>query len=206
MSLAEKIKSNPQLKKLTMWLITSEGGIRPRWWVRNFVNPFYHKKGKNTIFFRRARIDTMPFNHFETGDNVTIEDFSFVNNGMGPVTIGNWSFIGAGNVIIGPVTIGNHIMTAQNVVLSGMNHGFKDVTVGFRYQPCTTALITIGDGCWIGANSVITAGVTVGKYCVIAAGSVVTKDVPDYSIAAGSPAKVIKQFNHQTKEWDRVNA
>lgn len=204
MSLSDKIKASPGLKKLAMWLISSEGGIRPRWWVRNFVNPFYHKKGKNTVIFRRARIDTMPFNHFQTGNNVTIEDFSFVNNGMGPVDIGDWSFIGAGNVIIGPVKIGQHIMTAQHVVISGMNHGFNDVTVGFRYQPCTTAVITIGDGCWIGANSVITAGVTVGKYCVIAAGSVVTKDVPDYSIAAGSPAKVIKRYNHETKGWDRV--
>ncbi|MEP6749803.1 MAG: acyltransferase [Bacteroidota bacterium] len=205
MSLAEKIKSNPWLKKLTMWMISSEGGIRPRWWVRHFVNPFYHKKGRSTIVFRRARIDTMPFNHFEMGSNVTIEDFSFINNGMGPVVIGDWSFIGAGNVVIGPINIGKHIMTAQNVVMSGMNHGFNDVTIGFRYQPCTTAVITIGDGSWIGANSVITAGVTIGKFCVIAAGSVVTKDVPDYSMAAGSPAKVIKQFNHQTKEWDRVN-
>ncbi len=204
MSLAEKIKSNPGLKKLTLWLISSGGGVRPRWWVRNFVNPFYHKKGRNTRIFRRARIDTMPFNHFETGTNVTIEDFTFVNNGMGPVKIGDSSFIGASNVIIGPVTIGNHIMTAQNVVLSGLNHGFSDVTTGFRYQPCTTALITVGDGCWIGANSVIVAGVNIGKYCVIAAGSIVTKDVPDYSIAAGNPAKVIKQFNHQKKEWERV--
>jgi acetyltransferase-like isoleucine patch superfamily enzyme len=204
MSLAAKIKSSPRLKKISMWLISSEGGIRPRWWVRTFINPFYHKKGKNTIIFRRARIDTMPFNHFETGNNVTIEDFSFVNNGMGPVSIGDWSFIGAGNVIIGPVSIGKHIMTAQHVVISGMNHGFSDVTIGFRYQPCTTAIITIGDGCWIGANSVITAGVSLGKYCVVAAGSVITKDVPDYSMVAGSPARIIKQFNQQTKAWERV--
>jgi len=203
MSLAEKIKSNPKLKKLVLWMISSGGGVRPRWWVRNFVNPFYHKKGSSTRIFRRARIDTMPFNVFEMGDNSTIEDFTFINNGVGPVTIGNNSFIGAMNVIIGPVAIGNHIMTAQNVVMSGLNHGFSDVTVGFRYQPCTTGLITVGDGSWIGANSVLTAGVSVGKYCVIAAGSVVTKDVPDYSIAAGSPARVIKQFNHQTKEWEK---
>lgn len=203
MSLAEKIKSNPSLKKLALWLISSGGGVRPRWWVRVFVNPFYHKKGRNTHIFRRARVDTMPFNVFEMGDNCTIEDFTFINNGMGPVKIGDSAFIGAMNVIIGPVTIGSHIMTAQNVVMSGLNHGFSDVTVGFRYQPCTTGLITIGDGSWIGANSVITAGVIVGKYCVIAAGSVVTKNVPDYSIAAGNPARVIKQFNHQTKEWER---
>ncbi|MFT3932119.1 MAG: acyltransferase [Chitinophagaceae bacterium] len=204
MSLSEKIKSNPRLKKLTLWMISSGGGVRPRWWVRTFVNPFVHKRGKGTRFFSRARIDTMPFSVFETGDNCTIEDFTFVNNAVGLVKLGESVFIGAMNVIIGPITFGNHIMTAQNVVMSGLNHGFNDVTVGFRYQPCTTAMITIGDGSWIGANSVITAGVSVGKYCVIAAGSVVTKNVPDYSIAAGNPAKVIKQFNHETKEWQRV--
>ena len=204
MALAAKIKSNPRLKKLVMWMIASEGGIRPRWWVRNFVNPFYHKRGKNTRVFRRARVDTMPFASFEMGDNVTIEDFTFINNGMGPVKIGDWSFIGAMNAIIGPVTIGKHIMTAQNVVMSGLNHGFESVSVGFRYQPCTTSEIVIGDGCWIGANVVITSGVKIGNYVVVAAGSVVTKDVPDYSIVAGNPARLLKQFNHATQQWDRV--
>ena len=204
MSLGEKIKANPQLKKFTLWMISSGNGVRPRWWVRQFINPFYHKKGKNTRFFRRARIDTMPFNVFEVGSDCTIEDFTFVNNGVGPVTIQDGAFIGAMNVIIGPINIGKHVMTAQNVVMSGLNHGFSDVSIPFRYQPCTTGLITVGEGCWVGANSVITAGVTIGKYCVIAAGSIVTKDVPAYSIAAGSPAKVIKQFNHQTKEWERT--
>jgi acetyltransferase-like isoleucine patch superfamily enzyme len=204
MSFADKIKKNPGLKKLVMWMISSEMGIRPRWWVRNFVNPFYHKRGKHTLIFGRARMDVMPFNHFEIGNNSTIEDFTFVNNGMGPVKIGNHSFLGAMNVVIGPVTIGDHIMTAQNVVMSGLNHGFDDVTIGFRYQPCSTAEITIGDGCWIGANSVITAGVNIGKYCVVAAGSVVTKNVPDYSIVAGSPAKIIKQYNHALKQWEKV--
>ncbi|HTL07832.1 MAG TPA: acyltransferase [Chitinophagaceae bacterium] len=204
MSLAEKIKSSPRLKKFALWLIASGGGVRPRWWVRTFVNPFYHKKGPHTRIFRSARIDAMPFNSFEIGSNSTIEAFSFINNGMGPVSIGNGAFIGAMNVIIGPVRIGNDIMTAQNVVMSGLNHGFSNVTMPFRYQPCTTGLISIGDGTWVGANSVITAGVTVGRFCVIAAGSVVTKDVPDYSIAAGNPARVIKQFNHQTNEWERA--
>ena len=204
MSLAENIKSNPRLKKLVLGLISSGGGVRPRWWVRNFVNPFYHKKGRHSVIFRRARIDTMPFNQFEIGDDCTIEDYTFVNNGVGPVKIGNGAFIGAMNVIIGPITIGNHVMTAQNVVMSGLNHGFSEVTTAFRYQPCTTGMIVVGDGSWVGANSVITAGVSVGKYCVVAAGSVVTRNVPDYSMVAGSPARVIKQFDHQQKEWVRV--
>ena len=149
-------------------------------------------------------MDLMPFNHFEIGKDSTVEDFTLINNGMGPVKIGNSVFLGASNVIIGPVTLHDHIMTAQNVVISGMNHGFQDVTIAFRYQTCTVSEIVIGEGCWIGANVVITSGTHVGKYSIIAAGSVVTKDVPDYSMAAGNPAKLVKTFNHDTKTWDKV--
>src|SRR5882724_774191 len=111
MALAAKIKSNPRLKKLVLWMTTSGSGMRPRWWVRNFVNPFYHKRGRGTKVFGSARMDIMPYNFFELGKQVTIESNTLINNGMGPVTIGDSSFIGAMNVIIGPVTIGAHIMT-----------------------------------------------------------------------------------------------
>ena len=56
----------------------------------------------------------------------------------------------------------------------------------------STSPITINDDVWIGANAVIATGVTIGKHFVIGTGSVVTKDVPDYSVAVGNPAKVIK--------------
>ncbi len=204
MSLKKKLISDPRWRALILKLITSEKGMRPRWWVQNFVNPFYHKKGKGTVIFRRARMDLMPYNHFEIGHDSTIEDFSFVNNGMGPVKIGNHVFIGASNVIIGPVILHDHIMTAQNVVISGLNHGFEDINIAFRYQPCTVSEIVINEGCWIGANTVITSGVTVGKYSIIAAGSVVTKNIPPYSMVGGNPAKLIKQFNHETKQWEKV--
>jgi acetyltransferase-like isoleucine patch superfamily enzyme len=205
MALKDRLKSNSRIKKLAMWMATSENGIRPRWWVRKLVNPFYHKRGKNTIIFGRCRLDLMPFSPFSIGHDSTLEDFTIVNNGLGAVALGNHVFIGASNVIIGPVTIHDHVMTAQNVVMSGLNHGFNDVSTAFRYQPCTTSAIIIGEACWIGANVVITSGVEVGKYSIIAAGSVVTKNVPEYSIVAGNPAKLLKRFNHETKEWERVH-
>jgi acetyltransferase-like isoleucine patch superfamily enzyme len=62
----------------------------------------------------------------------------------------------------------------------------------------------IEDECWIAANTVITAGVTIGKHSVIAAGAVVTKNIPPYSIAVGNPAKVIKKYDFDKKEWIRV--
>ena len=204
MALKDRLKSNPRIKRLAMWLATSENGIRPRWWVRKLVNPFYHQRGANTIIFSRCRLDLMPFNKFSIGHDSTLEDFTIINNGLGAVHLGNHVFVGASNVIIGPVTIHDHVMTGQHVVMSGINHGFQDITIAYRYQPCTTSEIVIGEACWIGANVVITAGVKVGKYSIIAAGSVVTKDVPEYSIVGGNPAKLLKQYDHATKSWVRV--
>jgi acetyltransferase-like isoleucine patch superfamily enzyme len=88
--------------------------------------------------------------------------------------------------------------------MSGLNHTYTDITKPIDWQPTTTATITVEDDCWIAANAVITAGVTIGKHSVVAGGAVVTKSVPAFSIVAGNPAKVIKQYNAQTGEWERV--
>jgi acetyltransferase-like isoleucine patch superfamily enzyme len=53
--------------------------------------------------------------------------------------------------------------------------------------------VTIGDDCWIGGHSVILPGVTIGKGCTVAAGSIVTRDVPDWSVVMGQPAKVVRK-------------
>ena len=63
--------------------------------------------------------------------------------------------------------------------------------------------VRIGSGSWIGENACI-LGVIIGKQCVIGANSVVTKDIPDYSVAVGIPAKVIKKYNFETQQWERV--
>lgn len=205
MSIAHTIKSNDALKKFVHWCLIPTKQAKPRAWVKLFINPVYHKKGKGVTICRRTRMDVLPFNPFTIGDYSTIEDFATVNNGVGPVHIGNNSRIGIGNVVIGPVTIGNDVILAQNIVISGLNHGYKDVSRPIHLQPVTTAHIIIEDECWIGANAVITAGVTIGKHSVIAAGAIVTKDIPPFSVAVGNPARVIRQYNHATKEWESVN-
>jgi acetyltransferase-like isoleucine patch superfamily enzyme len=204
MSLTQKIKSNKKLKGVVHWMLIPRHQAKPRKWVSWFVNPFYHKKGKHSVIRRSARMDVVPFNKFELGDFSTIEDFCTINNGVGHVIIGNESRIGMSNVIIGPVTIGNAVIFAQNIVMSGLNHSYEDITLPISKQKESTALIIIEDECWIGANAVITAGVTIGKHSVIAAGSVVTKNIPPYSVAVGNPARVIKQYNFETKQWLRV--
>jgi len=181
------------------------GNARPRWWVRWLVTPFVHHRGKNSCIRRSARADIFPFNKFSLGERATIEDFCTVNNGVGDVFIGDHSRIGLGSVLIGPVTIGRQVIVAQNVVLSGLNHTYTDVTVPIRLQKVTTAAVIVEDEVWIGANAVITAGVTIGKHSVVAGGAVVTKSIPPYSVAVGNPARVIKKYDFEKEEWVRVS-
>ncbi|WP_316839593.1 acyltransferase [Pedobacter gandavensis] len=205
MSIVEKIKSNPALKQLALKLMIPSNEHRPRLWVRWFVNPFIHKRGKSSIIRSRTRMDVFPYNQFKLGTKSVIEDFATINNGVGDVIIGDQTIIGLGNVVIGPVTIGNEVMLAQNIVISALNHGYEDPTISPRRQKETCKQIIINDDVWVGSNTVITAGVTLGKHCIIGAGSVVTKDIPPFSVAVGNPARVIKQYNPESGIWERVN-
>ena len=206
MSVAQKIKSNPGLKKAVHRLIIAKGEAKPRLWVKLLVNRWFHSYGKKSKVRRYTRMDVHPFNKFSLGNYSTIENFCTINNGVGDVIIGDNTLVGMGNVLIGPVQVGNNVILAQNIVMSGLNHEYKNIHLPIHAQPVTVAPITIEDECWIGANVVVTAGVTIGKHCVIAAGAVVTKDIPPYSVAAGNPARVIKQYDDAIDEWIKVSA
>lgn len=206
MSIAEKIKSSPRLKKIALRMLMPKNQARPRIWIRFIVNPLSPKikKRKGSLIRRKTRMDIMPFNKFYLGRNSTVEDFSTINNGVGDVIIGNDTRIGISNILIGPVSIGNNVRLAQHIILSGLNHGYEDVTMPPRKQKVTLAEVKIEDDVWIGANCAVIAGVTIGKHAVIAAGSVVTKDIPPFSVAVGNPARVIKKYNFETKIWERI--
>ncbi|MEL6863633.1 MAG: acyltransferase [Bacteroidota bacterium] len=200
----EKIKSNPRLKALALFMLSPRNQYRPRLWVRLFWNPFKHKKGKGAVIARRARMDVMPYNQFEVGENCLIEDFATINNAVGDVFIGDRTLVGISSIVIGPVRLGKDILIAQHVVLSGLNHAYEDISRPIKEQETTTAPIEVGDNCWLGSNAVIVAGVKVGKHVIVAAGSVVTKDVPDYTVVAGNPARIIKRYNFEQGTWEKV--
>lgn len=204
MNTAAFIKNNNPLKSLVHYLLVPRGQARPRWWVSWLINPFVHKKGPGARICRSVRLDVLPFRRFELGEQSTIEDYCVVNNGVGDVSIGTHARVGIGSVVIGPVTIGNHVIIAQHVVASGLNHSYENINVPIRQQPVVCSPILIDDECWIGANAVITAGVQIGKHSIVAGGSVVTKDVPAYSVVAGNPARVIKQYNPERQCWEKA--
>lgn len=91
----------------------------------------------------------------------------------------------------GIVTIGDRCMFGPNVSVFAATH---ETEVQSRREFIEYAReVTIGSDCWIGGQSVILPGVSIGKGCTIAAGAVVTKNIPDFSVAMGAPARVVKK-------------
>lgn len=91
----------------------------------------------------------------------------------------------------GEIIIEDHVQIAGNVSVLSNNHDLYDRAI------LTLKPVHIKKGAWIGANATILPGISIGKYAVIGAGAVVTKDIPDYSVAVGNPAKVIKQLDQE---------
>lgn len=205
-SFKQRLKQNESFKQFILYLISSPQNPKPRLWVKWFVNPFFHKKGKGAIVRRsQSRIDVFPWNQFVVGTNSLIEDFTTINNGAGDIIIGNNARIGIGSVVIGPVKLGNKVGLGQHVFISGFNHGYEDGTRDSNEQPLVKKEVIIDDDSHIGANSVVVAGVHIGKRCQIGAGSVVTKDIPDYSVAVGNPARIIKKYDPISNKWIKID-
>ena len=102
------------------------------------------------------------------------------------------------------VEIGKDTIFASDVLITSENHGMNpESNIPYHAQPLSTGEVTIGQGCWIGEKvSIISGGgVRIGDKCIIAAGAVVTKDIPDYSIAGGIPARVIKRYDFEKHMW-----
>ncbi len=114
------------------------------------------------------------------------------------ISIGEGCFLNR-NVMLaahGGISIGDHVMFANGCFVGDASHRFDDPDQPVTWQGFTSkGPVEIGSNCWFGVNCVVTTGVTVGERCVIGSNSVVTRDLPDGVIAAGSPAKVIREID-----------
>ncbi|GAB5409030.1 MAG: acyltransferase [Balneolaceae bacterium] len=198
------LNTNKKLKAFVHRIIVPKGQAEPRWFVNWVINPFFHSVARSSRIKRSSRLDVFPFNEFSLGDDSTIEDYTTVNNGVGEVLIGKNCRLGIGSVVMGPVEIGDDTITGQNCLITGLDHNFHEYQKAIKDQGVTIKPTYIGKGSFIGANVCILPGVFIGDNVVIGAGSVVTKDIPNYHMAIGNPARIIKKYSREVGDWIRI--
>ncbi len=154
------------------------------------------KVGKGFTTGFNCRLDAFAVNHNKTiiriGSNVQINDFVH---------------IGA----IESINIGDNVLIASNVFITDHNHGnysgknqdLPDTKPAER--PLHSKPVTIEKNVWIGEYVSVLPGVTIGEGSIIGEMSLVNKNIPPYSISVGSPARVVKKFNHNSKAWEKYS-
>ncbi|WP_016991093.1 DapH/DapD/GlmU-related protein [Flavobacterium sp. ACAM 123] len=185
---------------------------------RLFISLIYTK-----IVYPNARLIRLPFDirnkrniiigkSFTTGVGCRIEAFPLNDSYTSCIEIGenvqlnDYVHIGA----VGSIKIGNNVLMASKIYISDHNHGSYDE--GISDHPMSLPLdrkpickpVVIGDNVWIGESVCVLPGVSIGEGCIIGALSVVTKSIPAYSIAVGSPARVVKQFDFEQNKWKKI--
>jgi acetyltransferase-like isoleucine patch superfamily enzyme len=169
----------------------------------------FKRLGNRSYIAKILRLDGAQY--IEIGERVSIQKYSWllaVKNGETDpeLVIGDGSTIGNFNHItaVRSVIFGKNILTADKVYVSDNLHEFEDISIPIMNQGIKFKdNVVIGDGTWIGENVSI-IGAKIGKNCVIGSNSVVTNNIPDYSVAVGSPAKVIKQYDMGTMNWKKI--
>jgi acetyltransferase-like isoleucine patch superfamily enzyme len=123
---------------------------------------------------------------------LTIDDFTFVNR-FGLISCQN------------RIAIGKKVIIADGVYIADYTHGYADTTKSITENPMEIyGTVRIGDGSWIGAHACVFGDLTIGKHCIVGANAVLSKSLPDYSIAVGAPARIVKRFDPQLKEWRKT--
>lgn len=102
------------------------------------------------------------------------------------------------------IELGQSVIIVSNVTITDIIHPYDDISMPINASSIITKPVKIGDETYIYNNSVILPGTTIGRHCVIGANSVVNSNIPDYSIAVGNPARVVKQYNFVTKNWEKI--
>lgn len=186
--------------------------------LRLIVSLIYTK-----IFFRQARLIRLPFDirnkkninigkNFTAGFGCRIEAFPLHEDNEICISIGenvqvnDYVHIGA----VGSIKIGDNVLMASKIYISDHNHGSYDELIS--NHPMSIPLdraavckpVVIGNNVWLGESVCVLPGVTIGEGCVVGALSVVTKSIPPYSIAVGSPARVVKKYDFKINKWIKV--
>jgi len=181
-------------------------GQKWRWYERNALP--WNRARIHYEFMRRDAFVRWPVHgnvlealregRLEIGAQVLLEpDVWITAQAPARVRIGQGTFLNLGVMIaaLELVEIGAHCMLANGCLVTDANHRFDDFSKPVTWQGFTSKGPTrIADNVWLGAHVVVASGVSIGERCVIGANSVVTEDIPAFSVAAGAPARVLRQI------------
>lgn len=167
----------------------------------------FNSIGKRSLILKPVQLDSVK--SVSLDDDVYIAEGAWLMGGNASeitlrinkgTTIGHFSHI----IATHSVTIEEKVLIADKVFISDCTHAYEDISKPVISQQIKALdPVVIGEGSWLGEN-VCVCGAKIGKHCVIGANSVVTSDIPDYCVAVGSPAKVVKKYDHEKVEWIKV--
>jgi acetyltransferase-like isoleucine patch superfamily enzyme len=180
--------------------------VKRRWYGRNLrlarrwrINRHMARAGAFIRFPVEGEVlEALDEGRLVIGPNTLLEPGCWLTLSPGArIEIGEGCFLNR-NVMLAAlerIEIGDHVMFANNCFVGDADHRFEDPDVPVTWQGFSShGPVRIGSNCWFGVNCVVTSGVEIGERCVIGANSVVTKDLSPGVIAAGSPAKVIREI------------
>ena len=159
---------------------------------------------KGSVIYRPLQLDCVSSIHID--ESVYIAEGAWL---MGNSEKNATIYIGSGTTIghyahligIHSVTIEAKVLIADRVFISDCTHRYDDISNPVIKQDIKElSPVIIGEGSWIGENVCI-CGASIGKHCVVGANSVVTTNIPDYCVAVGSPARVVKKYDFDRNEW-----
>lgn len=165
------------------------------------------KAGKDV--YVGSRVHIVNGKNVKLSDGVQIRPDCDLFAGGGDILLGDRTDVGERNRIDGDVVVGDAVLIGPDSYISSVDHCFDDVSIPVLDQGCFTSkknghgYLHIGDGSWIGCHCAIVGDVHIGRHCVVGANSVVTRDVPDFCVVAGAPARIVKRFDLESGEWMR---
>lgn len=183
--------------------------IKKRFWFLH--KSHYGKFGKRSCIYKPMCVIGKKY--------MQLNDHVFIRNGARIECVARWGgkkyspeiSIGSGTIIeqfshvisAGKLTIGKGCVISSNVFISNVEHSFECIDKGVIEQPLLVKDVEIGNHCFIGTGVKILSGSRIGDNVIVGAGSVVKGDFPSYSVVAGIPARIIKQYNFETKRWEK---
>lgn len=198
-----------------LWLGYRLGNLYWRFVTRCIYAPFFGKLGKGSTIRRplvlRNSRDIFIGENCGIRDGARLEVLDWAGQGERPrLEIGDGSSMEQGAHIVcrQRVIIGRNVALAANCSVVDADHHYQDVevdqSVGKHFQE-GPSFVEIGDRAFLGVGVVVLPNVRIGAHCVVGANSVVTKSLPDYTVCAGAPAKVVRRYDSVKKEWVRSN-